>query len=110
MFSTICKNQGRIAKQLIVQLAIIFYLTGCSEGGEEVERNGLIAITQTTDVPEVTLIVDSTTVGMNDDEALHKSVMQLLHDEPEARKEHGLDDALFAYLGRALAPAEHPDK
>jgi DNA-binding transcriptional MerR regulator len=45
-----------------------------------------------------------------DDEALHQSVMQLLHDEPQARKEHGLDDALFAYLGRALAPTEHPGK
>jgi DNA-binding transcriptional MerR regulator len=42
-----------------------------------------------------------------DDEALHQSVMQLLHDEPQARKEHGLDDALFAYLGQALAPADH---
>lgn len=45
-----------------------------------------------------------------DDEALHQGVMQLLHDEPEARKEHGLDDALFSYLGRAMAPAEHSDK
>ena len=42
-----------------------------------------------------------------DDGALHQSVMQLLHDEPEARKEHGLDDALFSYLGRALAPDKH---
>lgn len=45
-----------------------------------------------------------------DDEALHKSVMQLLHDESQARTDHGLDDALFSYLGRALAPAEHPDQ
>lgn len=43
-----------------------------------------------------------------DDEGLHQSVMQLLHDEPKARQEHGLDDDLFAYLGRALAPGEHP--
>ena len=64
MFSTICKKQGRIAKQLIVQLAIIFYLTGCSESGE---GNDFFANTQKTGVPEVTLIVDSTTVGMNDD-------------------------------------------
>ena len=64
MFSTICKKQGRIAKQLIVQLAIIFYLTGCSESGE---GNNFFANTQKTGVPEVTLIVDSTTVGMNDD-------------------------------------------
>lgn len=42
-----------------------------------------------------------------DDEEMHSGMMQLLHDEPEARKDHGLDDALFAYLGRALAPAEH---
>ena len=42
-----------------------------------------------------------------DDEAAHKGAMQLLHDEPKARQEHGLDDALFAYLGRALAPDEH---
>jgi len=44
-----------------------------------------------------------------DDEALHQSVMQLLHDEPQARADHGLDDALFAYLGRVLAPDEHTD-
>lgn len=43
------------------------------------------------------------------DEAVHEAVMRLLHDEPEARREHGLDDALFAYLGRALAPDEHRD-
>ncbi|MFC1708321.1 MerR family transcriptional regulator [Planctomycetota bacterium] len=43
------------------------------------------------------------------DEAAHKGVMQLLHDEPQARKDHGLDDALFSYLGRALAPAEHAE-
>ncbi len=65
MFSTICKNQGRIAKQLIVQLAIIFYLTGCSESGEGNES--VFSTTPKTDVPAVTLIVDSTTVGMNDD-------------------------------------------
>lgn len=42
-----------------------------------------------------------------DDEAAHKGILQLLHDEPTARQDHGLDDALFAYLGRALAPDEH---
>jgi DNA-binding transcriptional MerR regulator len=42
-----------------------------------------------------------------EDEAAHKGAMQALHDEPKARREHGLDDALFAYLGRALAPDEH---
>jgi len=45
-----------------------------------------------------------------DDEAAHKGAMQALHDEPEARREHGLDDALFAYLGRALAPGEHAEQ
>jgi len=65
MFSSICKNCGRIAKQLIAQLAIIFYLTGCSPSGEGGEF--ILAGTTTTDVPEVTLMVDSTTVGVNDD-------------------------------------------
>lgn len=43
----------------------------------------------------------------SDDEAAHKGVMQLLHDEPKARQDHGLDDDLFAYLGKSLSPDEH---
>jgi hypothetical protein len=65
MFSTICRSQGRIAKQLIVRLAIIFYLTGCSQSGEGDAL--LLTGTPKTDAPEVTFMVDSTTVGMNDD-------------------------------------------
>ena len=42
-----------------------------------------------------------------DDEALHDKVMKLLHDDPRARQDHGLDDALFAFLGRALLPDDH---
>lgn len=44
------------------------------------------------------------------DEAAHQGVMQLLHDEPQARKDHGLDDELFSYLGRAMAPSEHTEQ
>lgn len=44
------------------------------------------------------------------DEAAHQGMMQLLHDEPQARADHGLDDELFAYLGRAMAPSEHTGK
>ncbi len=44
------------------------------------------------------------------DEAAHQAMMKMLHDEPQARKDHGLDDALFTFLGRAMAPAEHPEK
>lgn len=43
------------------------------------------------------------------DEAAHAGVMQALHDESQARQDHGLDDAHFAYLGRALAPGEHAE-
>ncbi|MBW2731668.1 MAG: TipAS antibiotic-recognition domain-containing protein [Deltaproteobacteria bacterium] len=43
-----------------------------------------------------------------DDEGLHAGMMKALHNEPEALAQHGLDAELFAYIGRALAPTEHP--
>ena len=45
-----------------------------------------------------------------DDEVTHEAAMRLLHDEPQARHDHGLDDALFAYLGEVLAPTPHTGK
>jgi len=41
------------------------------------------------------------------DDNVHAGVMQLLHDEPSARREHGIDDDLFAFLGKAMAPEDH---
>ncbi len=59
MLSPICRNRGCVAKQLIGQLVIIVFLTGCSTSSE--------VDTIITNAPKVTLIVDSTTVGMNGD-------------------------------------------
>ena len=42
-----------------------------------------------------------------DDESAHEGIMKVLHEQPEALEEHGLDAELFAYIGRSLAPAEH---
>lgn len=44
---------------------------------------------------------------MPDDEAIHESVMNAMHEEPEVLSEHGMDPALFAFIGKALAPGEH---
>ncbi len=41
-----------------------------------------------------------------DDESLHEGVMKALHEEPQALADHGLDAELFAYIGRAAAPAK----
>jgi DNA-binding transcriptional MerR regulator len=41
------------------------------------------------------------------DDNVHAGVMKLLHDEPNARREHGIDDDLFAFLGEAMAPEDH---
>lgn len=41
------------------------------------------------------------------DDSVHAGVMKLLHEEPVARHDHGLDDELFAFLGKAMAVDDH---
>jgi len=41
------------------------------------------------------------------DEGLHEAMMKVMHEEPQALADHGLDAELFAYIGRAAAPGEH---
>jgi len=44
-----------------------------------------------------------------DDEAAHTGILKVLHEDPQALEDHGLDPELFAYMGHALAPAEHSE-
>ena len=36
-----------------------------------------------------------------------KSIYKLLHDEEQARKDHGISEELFAYLGSIVGGPEH---
>jgi len=41
------------------------------------------------------------------DEEMTKSIYKLLHDEKQARKDHGISEELFAYLGSIVGAPEH---
>jgi len=43
----------------------------------------------------------------DDDEATHEGLMKVLHEEPKALEQHGLEPELFAYIGRAVDPQSH---
>ncbi len=41
------------------------------------------------------------------DEAMTQAIYKLLHDEKKAREDHGISEALFAYLGQISGEPEH---
>ena len=67
MLQAIYKDPGRITRHLMVQLAFTFFLAGCYEGGGFEANDKGSASMPINDAPEVTLIVDSTTINLNDD-------------------------------------------
>jgi len=41
------------------------------------------------------------------DGSVHEGLMKVLHEEPRALADHGLDTELFAFIGRAVASGDH---